>query len=108
MERRRVDRKVVDFSVELISGGKSYIGYAGNISEYGAYVKIAPAETAIDFLPETLLEMNFKIPSGEKLNLNCEIMWLYAKRISSRVLENHIGLEIKNSPPEYENFFKSL
>jgi hypothetical protein len=113
MERRRVARKDFSLNTEFVSGGKSYTGVIGNISEYGIYVKTDITESAIDFLPTTILELKFPISSEETINLLCEIIWLYSKKIQhSRLkgssLENDIGMEIKNSPPEYEKFIMNL
>jgi len=114
MERRDVARKDVSLKTILISGSKSYDGIIGNVSEYGLYVKTSLTKTEIDFLPTTILELKFNIPSGKTINLLCEIIWLYSKKIqhprlgNEGVLENNIGMEIKNSPPEYKNFVENL
>ncbi len=114
MERRRSERKIVNLETMLISGNKSYSGVIGNISEYGAYVKTNLTNTALDFLPKTTVELKIRILSEETLNLSCEIIWLYTKQIPTRrleagsVLENDIGMEIKNPPPSYKKFFENL
>jgi hypothetical protein len=113
MERRRVARKDVSLETEFVSGGKNYTGVIGNISEDGAYIKTNITETAIDFLPATIIELKFSVSSEKTINLLCEIIWLYSKkiqhpRLEGHALENNIGIEIKNSPPEYEKFVMNL
>ncbi len=114
MEKRRSERKDISLGTELVSGGKSYSGVIGNVSEYGVFVKTSLTKTAIDFLPTTILDLKFRIPSKETINLQCEIIWLYSKKIHLRTsengspLENNIGMEIKNVPPEYEKFVMNL
>jgi hypothetical protein len=114
MERRRAERKTVNLETELVSGGKSFAGVIGNVSENGVYVKTSFTNTAIDFLPTRTLELIFRISSEETMHLYCEIIWLYSKKIqhprleNESVLENDIGMDIKNSPQEYENFLENL
>lgn len=114
MERRRVERKTVNLNTEFVSGGKSYTGVIGNVSVNGIYIKSSPTKTAMDFLPTAILELKLQIASDETINLQCEIIWLYSKKIQNprlknkSVLENDIGMEIKNAPPAYEEFVMSI
>ena len=114
MVERRAERKKVILETDFTSGGRNYTGVIENVSEYGAYIKTSLTKTAIDFLPATILELEFRIPSGETINLRCEIMWLYSKKIQHPRLENgfafenNIGMEIKTSPPEYKKFVMDL
>ncbi len=114
MERRRSERKIIDMETVLISDNKSYSGVIGNISEYGVYVRTNLTNTAIDFLPKTTVTLKIHTLSEETLHLPCEIIWLYTKQIPTRrletddVLENDIGMEIKNPPPAYKKFFENL
>ncbi len=114
MEKRRAERKTVNLNAECVSGGKSYTGVIGNVSAHGVYIKSSPTKTAMDFLPTAILELKFQIASEETINLQCEIIWLYSKKIqhprlkNKNVLENDIGMEIKNAPPAYEEFVMSI
>ncbi len=114
MEKRRVERKIVFLETDFTSGGRSYTGVIENISEYGVHMKTSLTKTTIDFLPTTTIELKLHNPSGETINLRCEIMWLYSKKIQHPRLENgfgfenNIGMEIKTSPPEYKKFVMNL
>ncbi len=114
MDKRHNERKDVSLEAELVFGGKSYTGVIRNISECGIFVKTSLTKTAIDFLPTTILDLKFRIPSKETINLQCEIIWLYSKKIYLRPsengspLENNIGMETKNVPPEYKKFLMNL
>jgi hypothetical protein len=44
--------------------------------------------------------------SGEVLNLNCKLIW--SSKMSSDSLIQDIGLEIAETSPMYEDFYKSL
>ncbi len=114
MVKRRAERKKVFVETNFTSGGRSYTGVIENVSEYGVYMKTSLTKTAIDFLPATTIELKFCIPSGETINLSCEIIWLYSKKIQHPRLENgfafenNIGMQNKTSPPEYEKFVMNL
>ncbi len=109
METRHLIRTPVILKAKLISGGKSYAGIIRNLSENGAYVETAPTKTVTDFIPETTLKLEFKIPSGERLNLNCEVIWLYTKKtLPPGFKQNNIGMEIIDPPLKYKEFLKTL
>jgi hypothetical protein len=53
--------------------------------------------------------LKFQIPSGETLNLNCEVIWLYTKKTPPPGFkQNNIGMEIIDPPLKYKEFFKTL
>jgi len=92
----------------LISNDKSYDGIIGNVSEYGAYVEIEGAKTALPFMPGTKVELKFQAFSKQTIKLPCEVIWLYTKKNSPNNLINSLGLEIINPSAKYEKFFKTL
>ncbi len=114
MVERRAERKKIILETDFTSGGRNYTGVIENVSEYGAYMKTSLTKTAIDFLPTTTIELKLHNPSGETINLRCEIIWLYSRKIkhprleNEIALENNIGMEIITSPPEYEKFVMNL
>jgi len=136
MEKARRTRKriTVNLDAEIILGGKSYSGVVENLSEFGAkwykfvrateepseygiYTGTTPSKTIIDFTPGTPLKLKFKLPSGEKLNLRCEIRWSYqtphdeftnSPSIDPPPKYTAAGMEIIDPPPKYKEFFKTL
>lgn len=98
----------VYIQAELHAGGKSYSGIIGNLSHSGVFIEIDPGKSAAPFLPRKLVDLVFVGNSGKKIRIHCEIIWLYAKRISSRDISISAGLEINKPPTSYKNFFKSL
>ena len=98
----------VYLKADLISDDKSYAGIIGNLSEEGAYVEIDNVKTAMPFLPRKKLELKFQVAPQKTLNLLCEVVWLYSKRIPPHSLTNDVGLEIIDPPPKYKYFLKSL
>jgi hypothetical protein len=96
------------FRAKLISGGKSYEGITGNLSESGALLETVPTKTVTDFIPGKRLELDLQIPSGETLNLHCKIVWLYTEITRSHDLENKMGIKIVDPPSKYKEFLKTL
>ena len=108
MEKRHNKRKPGIFKAEIISGGKSYSGVIKNLSESGAFVEIVPTEIVKDFIPGTKLEVKFQLPSGDNVNIGCEVVWLYSKKFSPDGLkQNSIGVEIAPSK-KLNDFLKTL
>jgi len=108
MEKRNLLRIPVYIEADIIAGGVSYPGFIGNLSENGIYAEIAPTNTATDFTPGTTLDVEFQHPSGEELDLLCEVTWLYTKKKSPQGLINSIGLEIIDAPLKFKDFLKTL
>ncbi len=121
MERGRRTRKRIKVScdAEIVSGAGYYAGFVENISEYGMkwYQYEDMNKSAKAFPPGTQLKVKLKLPSGERLLLNCRVIW--SRRISNSKSTNTIGLdpppnftelgmEIINPPPQYKAFLTTL
>jgi hypothetical protein len=59
-------------------------------------------------MPGTKLNVSFKTPSGEKIELECDVKWV--RHISNMPfgVKHHMGLEIINPSIKYREFIKSL
>lgn len=135
MEKRRSKRKKITISLDakLISGNKTYAGFIENLSEHGMKwyqyegfienlskneisIKTAPAKAALDIVPGTKIELEFKLPSGETMNLLCRVIWSYktlqepadSPDADTGPKYTTIGMEITGPPLKYKKFFKSL
>ena len=111
----RKTRKRVEISLksEIILKGKGHKGYIANISEKGMkwylYGNVVPLSTGEQ------LKMKFQLPSGQNLDLYCEVKWANKKISAGRssVIDDapeytEAGLEIINPTPQYKDFFRSL
>ena len=96
----------MDSKVELLADGISYAGIVENISEKGLYMIVNPSKTVIDFSSKTKLELKFKLPSGESLNLPCQVKWSY--KTPPHALTYSMGMEILKQSPEYIEYFSAL
>lgn len=103
MDQWRSTRIPVHFEAELSSRDKSYFGIIENFSEEGICMTTEPSQPAINFAPESPLELVFTPPSGEVLSLKCTARWYH--KTPTEGLTNSIGMEIVDSPPEYQEEF---
>jgi hypothetical protein len=108
MEKRACERIPVSLAAKLVSGGKSYAGIIGDLSKNSIYMRSVLTKTAIDFNPETTLELKFQPPSGETLNLHCEALWLHLYKTPSHGLTNSMCLRIIDPSPKYKEFLQTL
>ena len=107
MEKRHGIRIVDSLDAEIISGGLSYPGIIMNFSEEGLYMVTATANSAVDIAPSTALELKCKLPSGEKISLNCEVKWCQTKT-SPHGISFSMGMGILNPPAGYKKFIRTL
>jgi hypothetical protein len=96
----------MDSKVELLADGTSYVGIVENISEKGLYMIVNPSKTSIDFTSRVKLELKFQLPSGESLNLPCQVKWSY--KTPPHGLTYSMGMEILKQSPEYIEFISTL
>lgn len=104
--KRFSDRIHNDLKAKVILNRDRYESTIENFSENGMYVRTEPIKTAVDFKPDGILGLEFQIPSGEILELNCKVKW--SSKVSSDILSENLGLEIAEISPMYDNFYKSL
>ncbi len=106
MELRSSKRIIVNSPAEIIAGDKRYASTIENLSVKGIYVTTAPLKFPLDFTSDMLLELRFRLMSGEKLNLQCKIKWSY--QTPPHGYTHSIGLEVIDPPLTYMEFLKSL
>ena len=107
MEKRHNSRIVDSLDAEIISGSVSYPGIIMNFSEKGLYMVTATANSVVDIAPSTALELKCKLPSGEKISLNCEVKWFQTKN-SPHGISFSMGMGILNPPEGYKKFIQTL
>jgi len=128
--RRRTRKRItVSLEAEIVLEGKSYSGFIENISESGikwyqhAEVLENTSEYGIskrvtdNFTTGTALKLKFRLPSGEKVNLQCRVKWIY-KTPSDDLSKKPgldpnpeftaMGMEITAPTSEYNDFIKMM
>jgi hypothetical protein len=107
MERRRYRRIEGNLESRFISGSITYPVIIENFSEEGVFIKTEPLKTPIDFDPKTRHELRFKLPSGEVVNLDCEIRWFHTKSVPDGLIFS-IGIKVMNPSSKYKEFVKTM
>ena len=105
--RKLTARTPVRLKAKIISGGKTFTGYIQNISESGVGYFIESVITSEkDFAPKKIIELSFQTPSGETVQLDCEIIWCSRKSPDDKKLT--VGIKIIKPPQKYKKFAKKL
>ena len=104
--RRNCNRIPVNLDAELVYGNTTCYAFIENISKFGIYVKITCIESTLNDKPDAMVNVKFKIPSGQVLNILCEERWS-KKNIETSLIEQ-VGMKIIDAPQEYMNFYQSV
>ncbi len=108
MKRALPLRIPVYLKAELISGSKKYPAIIGNLSEKGAFVETDPTKSATPFLPGKKMKLTLAESPKDSMALNCEVIWLYSKKLTQNSVTNSLGLEINKPTSKYKKYFKDL
>ena len=105
MDTRRFKRLIVNIQAELLSVDKRLSVFIENLSAEGLYV-IAPVNSSFNFIINMPVEVKFKFPAGEKLNLYCLVKWAY--KTPPHGLTHSVGLTIIDPPLTYIETLQTL
>jgi hypothetical protein len=108
MQERRSKRRIIGLDVEVTLKGHNYQGHILNVSENGIFLYIDYAKAIMDFIPGMRFEIESPLPTGDKLNLRCELKWLYMCKNPAYGYITNIGTKIVNPPLKYREFVKTL
>jgi len=99
MESRHSRRLIISLAAELTVGEKRHSVSIENLSDKGIYVVTAPFEPSNGLNPDTTIKLKFKMPSGEKHDLNCNVKWAF--QTPPHGYTSRVGLEIIDAPFTY-------
>ena len=103
MERRQSKRIPVNLDAKIISEDKVFDGIIENMSEDGLeYFMTSFVKVSGNFTPAKSIKLNFRIPSGEMMALNCELIWF----LETSPEEKLIGMKVLNPPQTYKEIVK--
>lgn len=99
MESRHSRRLIISLAAELTVGEKQYPVSIENLSDKGISVLTAPFEPSNALEPDTTIKLKFKMPSGEKHDLSCNVKWAF--QTPPLGYASRVGLEIIDAPLTY-------
>ena len=102
MEKRKSKRIIPDLDVVLVSRSLNYKGVIKNIADDGICIQLHSEQNVCQILRGLLFIVKFTVPSGEEINLQCEVIRTH-KQISDD-LESIVAMKIIDQPPEYREF----
>lgn len=106
-ERRATKRIPFKSNADITFAGKSYKGAIQDVSEEGVkYLLTSIPEMSSDYIPEKVMDLVLKDPSGKQYKLNCEIKWYRRGKGSDKSLT--LGMKIANPPSKYTELIASL
>jgi hypothetical protein len=110
MEKRKSRRLAVNVEVKLLSGGNHYEGTIENISMDGIFMHMttAPAQSAKDFVPSTIIQIKFQPAQGNHLDIQCNVRWLHIHEEAPDNLVHKMGVEILDPPSDYKDWVKTI
>jgi hypothetical protein len=89
----------------VIMNGKNYEGVISNVSEEGVSSTITTyIKTDEEFTPQKNISLNFKLPSGDSVELTCEIRWYLRPKEKEKNLM--LGLYIMDPPSVYREWIQ--
>ncbi len=103
MEKRHSERFPCNLDATIISEGSIFEGVIENVSEDGVEYLITSSITSSGkFTPKKMIKLKFQIPSGEKLDLDCELEW-FLRTPEDKDKSLIIGMKIVDPPEIYRN-----
>ncbi|KPJ99872.1 MAG: hypothetical protein AMK71_08985 [Nitrospira bacterium SG8_35_4] len=105
MEKRSSERKMADLDAMIVSRSLNYKGVIRNLADDGICINIHSEQNLYQLLNGMLFEVRFALPSGENIDLHCEVIRTH--RQTAEVLETTVGMKIIDQPPEYRQFLKT-
>ena len=103
MENRLSERIPCNLNATIMSEDGVFDGVIENVSECGVeYLITSSIISAGDFTPQKIIKLNFQIPSGEKLNLECEVEW-FLKTPENKDKSLILGMKIIDPPEIYKD-----
>ncbi len=108
MERIRFKRIDTKIRADVTTDSKFHEGSIENISEEGLFEIVFPEIEVTDFTPKKFLGVKFHQPSGDDLNLKCQIVWLILNGDNPAKFKYCMGMEVISPLERYKKFVKTL
>lgn len=107
MNKRRHKRFVITLHAQVAVGEKTYDGVISNVSEEGVSSTITTyIKTDDAFAPQNKITLMFELPTGDQVELNCEIRWYLRPQEKGKNLM--LGLFIVDPPIKYREWIQKF
>ncbi len=106
MDKRRSKRTIFNLEATLVSRSLNFKGIIQDFADDGICIHIHEEQSMCQLLHGMLFEVEFVLHSGEKIDLQCEVIRTQRQSVDAR--ENIVGMKIINQPPEYRAFMETL
>jgi hypothetical protein len=107
MDRRKSKRIPYFLDGRMILGTDSYNGSIEDVSTNGIeYMVVFEKGSLNNIAPHNIIELNFQVPSVDKIKLQCEIVWIYRSPNIDKAMV--LGLEIFKTPLKYKKFIDNI
>lgn len=107
VERRQSRRIPARMEAYMITADKNYMGYIQNVSREGFEFSLSSSvKDGEDFIYDTISEIFFQLPSGEAMNLSCEVKWLSERSSVNGPLT--IGMKIIERSSKFMDLIKTF
>lgn len=105
MVPRVSERVPIERTALLRFNNQRYEATIDDLSKNGLKVSAILTHSGVDILPDSIIDLEFAVPFGEVLSLTCKVRW--SNNISPESLMVHLGVELTEAYPEYENYYKT-
>ena len=107
MEQRNNKRCPVTLRAKILSEGRAFEGLISDVSEEGlGYNLTTFVESADSFIPHKIMELSFRLPSGEEVEMKGEIRWFVKPSSDKKGL--FLGLILVDPPEAYTNWLQTF
>jgi hypothetical protein len=104
--RRFSDRVSVSIEADLVLNNKRLKGTIENISKDSLFFRVSSSSKDFDFSPGNFFDLEFTVPAGKEIVLKCGVVW--SNKDPKNDSTFNLGLEIIESPIEYEDYYKDF
>jgi hypothetical protein len=107
MEKRGLERINETLDAEVVTNSTKYPGIIMNLSEQGVHMVTATTKDIVDIALEKMLKLKCSLPSGDDVDLECEVKWFNTKN-SPYGVSFSIGMQIVQPPSQYLEYIRTL
>lgn len=107
MRKKHSKRFQIILHAKVVIANETYKAVIGNVSEEGVSSTITTyINTDTKFIPHNKVGLNFDLPSGAPVTLDCEVRWFLKPSVKKESII--LGLYIINPPSNYTDWISKF